>query len=99
MATKQECESIIKDAKENWGDDIALGIAAHLHGANVVKKCGGIPKFANKRKISTIKGQITRLSKPKKKTTSKKVTKKTASKPKKKTTSKKVTKKTASKKQ
>jgi hypothetical protein len=65
---KEDAEKIKKSAKENYGDDLDLAIAAHVYTPGVVAKCGNvIPPFADKKLLSFAKANYTRLLNPEKK--------------------------------
>lgn len=65
--TKEKIDEIKQDAADNWRNDISLAVAAHVHGAGVVRRCGGVvPGFADKKLLGHLKGQITQASKKKK---------------------------------
>ncbi len=63
--TTNELDKIISDAETAYDGSIELAIAAHIHTPFVVAKCGGVPSFADKKKIGRIKGDITRHLKKK----------------------------------
>ncbi len=62
-------QAILKDAKENWDNDLTKAAAAHLYGANVVRRCGGnVPPFADTDAVAALEKELSAKPEPPKKT-------------------------------